>query len=147
MASVDASLWWPSARSLTNLAGHSRSRRSGVARNRPRLSSAGSKGASPRYARSNALFGSLPDQSVLGGALGDGVRRHKACHFCPSRHAKRLTLWPLWLEESLLVLGVPHRQVVLTIPKRLRASCRHLGSGARACDASLLNGLTAGDSD
>jgi hypothetical protein len=45
----------------------------------------------------------------------------KARYFCPSCHAKRLALWTLWLEESLLVPGVPHRQVVLTIPKRLRA--------------------------
>ena len=47
----------------------------------------------------------------------------KARYFCPSCHAKRLALWTLWLEESLLVPGVPHRQVVLTIPKRLRAWC------------------------
>lgn len=47
----------------------------------------------------------------------------KARYFCPSCHAKRLALWTLWLEESLLVPGVPHRQVVLPIPKRLRAWC------------------------
>jgi hypothetical protein len=47
----------------------------------------------------------------------------KARYFCPSCHAKRLALWTLWLEESLLVPGVPHRQVVLTIPKLLRAWC------------------------
>jgi hypothetical protein len=41
---------------------------------------------------------------------------------CPSCHAKRLTLWTLWLEETLLA-PVPHRQVVLTIPKRLRPAC------------------------
>jgi hypothetical protein len=45
----------------------------------------------------------------------------KARYFCRSCHAKRLALWTLWLEESLLAPGVPHRQVVLTIPKRLRA--------------------------
>ncbi len=39
--------------------------------------------------------------------------------FCPSCHAKRLVLWGLWLEESLLA-DVPHRQVVLAVPKRLR---------------------------
>lgn len=40
-----------------------------------------------------------------------------------SCHAKRLSLWTLWLEQTLLEKAVPHRQVVLTIPKRLRAWC------------------------
>jgi hypothetical protein len=43
----------------------------------------------------------------------------KCRYFCPSCHAKRLALWGLWLEETLLA-DVPHRQVVLTVPKRLR---------------------------
>jgi hypothetical protein len=43
----------------------------------------------------------------------------KCRYFCPSCHAKRLALWSLWLEETLLA-DVPHRQVVLTVPKRLR---------------------------
>jgi hypothetical protein len=43
----------------------------------------------------------------------------KCRYFCPSCHAKRLALWGIWLEETLLV-DVPHRQVVLTVPKRLR---------------------------
>lgn len=47
----------------------------------------------------------------------------KARYFCASCHTKRLALWTLWLEESLLAPSVPHRQVVLTIPKRLRAWC------------------------
>lgn len=38
---------------------------------------------------------------------------------CPSCHAKRLARWSLWLEETLLA-PVPHRQVVLAVPKRLR---------------------------
>ncbi|MGI8842565.1 MAG: transposase zinc-binding domain-containing protein [Gemmatimonadaceae bacterium] len=46
----------------------------------------------------------------------------KARYFCPSCHAKRLALWTLWLEETLLA-PVPHRQVALTIPKRLRTWC------------------------
>ena len=46
----------------------------------------------------------------------------KGRYFCPSCHAKRLALWTLWLEETLLA-PVPHRQVVLTIPKRLRPWC------------------------
>jgi hypothetical protein len=40
--------------------------------------------------------------------------------FCPGRHAKRLAIWTQWLDTTLLA-PVPHRQVVLTIPKRLRA--------------------------
>ncbi len=39
--------------------------------------------------------------------------------FCPSCHAKRLEEWGEWMRETLL-LDVPHRQVVFTIPKRLR---------------------------
>jgi hypothetical protein len=63
--------------------------------------------------------------------LACGILDH---YFCPSCHAKRLALWTLWLEESLLA-PVPHRQVVLTLPKRLRAYClyrrRLLGDIAR----------------
>jgi len=39
--------------------------------------------------------------------------------FCPSCHAKRLEEWGEWMWETLL-LDVPHRQVVFTIPKMLR---------------------------
>jgi hypothetical protein len=39
--------------------------------------------------------------------------------FCPSCHAKRLEEWGEWVREALL-LDVPHRQVVMTIPKTLR---------------------------
>jgi hypothetical protein len=46
----------------------------------------------------------------------------KCRYFCPSCHAKRLTIWTQWLDTTLLA-PVPHRQVVLTIPKRLRAYC------------------------
>jgi hypothetical protein len=35
---------------------------------------------------------------------------------------KRLAIWTQWLDSTLLA-PVPHRQVVLTIPKRLRAYC------------------------
>ena len=34
-----------------------------------------------------------------------------------------MALWTRWLEETLLAREVPHRQVVLTISKRLRAWC------------------------
>ena len=58
----------------------------------------------------------------------------KCRYFCPSCHAKRLTIWTQWLDTTLLA-PVPHRQVVLTIPKRLRAYClyrrRLLGEIAR----------------
>jgi hypothetical protein len=43
----------------------------------------------------------------------------KCRYFCPSCHAKRLAVWSGWLEETLLA-PAPHRQVVLTVPKRLR---------------------------
>ncbi|MGB9006748.1 MAG: transposase [Candidatus Aminicenantales bacterium] len=39
--------------------------------------------------------------------------------FSPSCHAKRLEEWGEWMREALL-LEVPHRQVVFTIPKMLR---------------------------
>jgi hypothetical protein len=45
--------------------------------------------------------------------------RCKGRQFCPSCHARRLAEWSLWLAERLLA-PVAHRQVVLTIPKRLR---------------------------
>ena len=38
--------------------------------------------------------------------------------FCPSCHAKRLEEWGEWIRERLL-LDVPHRQIVFTIPKTL----------------------------
>jgi len=58
----------------------------------------------------------------------------KCRYFCPSCHAKRVAIWTQWLDTTLLA-PVPHRQVVLTIPKRLRAYClyrrRLLGDIAR----------------
>jgi ribosomal protein S27E len=39
--------------------------------------------------------------------------------FCPSCHAKRREEWGEWMREELL-LDVPHRQVVFTVPKMLR---------------------------
>jgi Transposase zinc-binding domain len=46
----------------------------------------------------------------------------KCRYFCPSCHAKRIAIWAQWLDTTLLA-PVPHRQVVLTIPKRLRVYC------------------------
>jgi len=43
----------------------------------------------------------------------------KARYFRPSCHAKRLAEWSLWLGDELLA-HVPHLQMVLTVPKRLR---------------------------
>ena len=58
----------------------------------------------------------------------------KRRYFCPNCHAKRLAIWAQWLDTTLLA-PVPHRQVVLTIAKRLRAYClyrrRLLGEIAR----------------
>jgi hypothetical protein len=50
--------------------------------------------------------------------------RCKGRHFCPSCHARRLAEWSQWLSERLLA-EVAHRQVVLTVPKRLRAHFAH----------------------
>jgi hypothetical protein len=43
---------------------------------------------------------------------------------CPSCHQKRELLWANWAEQELLE-DVPHRQVVFTIPKRLRIFFRY----------------------
>jgi hypothetical protein len=50
--------------------------------------------------------------------------RCKGRAFCPSCQARRVAEWSLWLDEQLLA-AVPHRHVVLTIPKRLRAYFLH----------------------
>ena len=50
--------------------------------------------------------------------------RCKGRQFWPSCHARRLAEWSLWLSEHLLA-PVAHRQVVLTLPKRLRAYFIH----------------------
>ncbi len=64
------------------------------------------------------------------------------CRYCcPSCHAKRLAIWTQWLYTTLLA-PVPHRQVVLTIPQRLRAYClyrrRLLGEIARVAARAVL---------
>jgi hypothetical protein len=43
---------------------------------------------------------------------------------CPSCHVKRELIWAEWAADELLE-DVPHRQVVLTIPKRLRPYFRY----------------------
>jgi ribosomal protein S27E len=61
--------------------------------------------------------------------------------FCPSCHAKRLEEWGEWVGETLL-LDVPHRQVVFTIPKTLRIFFKFrrklLGELCRAAARSLM---------
>ena len=70
----------------------------------------------------------------------------KARYFCPSCHAKRLARWSLWLDETLLA-PVPHRQVVLTLAKGLRAYCLSrcslLGDLARVAPRTV-TGVPAG---
>jgi hypothetical protein len=60
--------------------------------------------------------------------------------FCPSCHAKRVEEWGEWMRTTLL-LDVPHRQVVFTIPKKLRVffkfDRRLLGSLCRSALQSL----------
>jgi hypothetical protein len=48
----------------------------------------------------------------------------KARCLCPSCHKKRELIWAHWAGEQLLE-DVPHRQVVFTIPKRLRIFFRY----------------------
>ena len=64
----------------------------------------------------------------------------------PSCHAKRLAIWAQWLDATLLA-PVPHRQVVLTIPTRLRAYClyrrRLLGAIARVAARTLTAAIRA----
>jgi len=70
----------------------------------------------------------------------------KCRYFCPSCHAKRLAIWTQWLDTTLLA-PVPHRQVVLTIPKRLRAYClyrrRLLGEIARVAARTVTAAIRA----
>ena len=50
--------------------------------------------------------------------------RSKGPQFSPSCHARRLAELSLWLDERLLA-PVAHRQLVLTVPKRLRTYFVH----------------------
>ena len=72
-----------------------------------------------------------------------------SCHtrgFCPSCHAKRLEEWAEWMREKLL-LDVPHRQVVFTIPRMLRIFFKYkrrlLGDLCQAAVQALLKYLQA----
>ena len=80
----------------------------------------------------HGLPGVGPGCFPFGGAPGSLLQLDRCCGHppiqvvlagkCPSCHAKRLARWSLWLDQTLLA-PVPHRQVVLTLPKRLRAYC------------------------
>lgn len=87
--------------------------------------------------RWRAVIPKVVDQFLACGLLEHGFARIRcdACaheyllafsctarYFCPSCHAKRIAQGSAWLDETLLA-PVPHRQIVLTIPKRLRAYC------------------------
>jgi hypothetical protein len=64
----------------------------------------------------------------------------KTWGFCPSCQAKRVEIWGEWARDRLL-LDVPHRQVVFTIPKMLRVffkfKRRLLGDLSRAALRAL----------
>jgi len=66
--------------------------------------------------------------------------------FCPSCHSKRLEEWGEWMREELL-LDVPHRQVVFTIPRMLRIFFKYkrrlLGNLCQAAVKALLKYLQA----
>ena len=69
----------------------------------------------------------VADQFLACGVLEHGFARVRC-------HTKRLAIWTQWLDTTLLA-PVPHRQVVRTTSKRLRACClyrrRLLGEIAR----------------
>ena len=113
----------------------------------------------PTYGAWRAVVPEVADKFLACGVLEHGFARvhcdacaHeyllafscKARYFCPSCHAKRLALWTLWLEETLLA-SVPHRQVVLTIPKRLRTWCLYrralLGDLARVAARTVTDAV------
>ncbi len=119
-----------------------------------------------RFAREHGpwrpVVGDVADQFLACGVLDHGfarIRCENCTHeylldftckcrsFCPSCPPKRLAIWTQCLDTTLLA-PVPHRQVVLTIPKRLRAyglyRRRLLGEIARvaarsACTSSTKN--------
>jgi len=91
--------------------------------------------ADPALAR--AIVAQVADKFLDCGVLGHGFAHirceyctheyllafsFKCRYFCPIWHTKRLAIWTQWLDATLLA-PVAHRQVVLTIPKRLRAYC------------------------
>lgn len=107
---------------------------------RPR-SSHGARASSPR--------GESADTATTGTTCRAEFLVAFRCHgryFCPSCHARRLAEWSLWLDEHLLA-RVPYRQVVLTLPKRLRAYWLHdrrrLGRLSRVAYRTLRHYLRA----
>ena len=115
----------------------------------------------PTYGAWRGVVREVADKFLACGILDHGFARVRctACtheyllafsckgrYFCPSCHAKRLTLWTLWLEDTLLA-PMPHRQVVLTIPKRLRPWCLYrralLGDLARVAARTVTAAVRA----
>lgn len=103
----------------------------------PRLQTVYDDRFAREYGPWRPVVGDVADRFLACGVLEHGFARIRcdACtheyllafsckcrYFCPSCHAKRLAIWTQWLDTTLLA-PVPHRQVVLTIPKRLRAHC------------------------
>jgi len=62
----------------------------------------------------------------------------KQRYLCPSCHQRKSLLWADWLADEVMDLGVPHRQWVFTIPKRIR---RCAGPPSFRFDPSLLGEL------
>ena len=77
------------------------------------------------------------------GDCGKEFLLHFSCRsqrYCPSCQAKRREEWGEWMRETLL-LDVPHRQVVFTIPKMFRIFFiykRHLQSPLCRCGVQAL---------
>jgi hypothetical protein len=77
------------------------------------------------------------------GDCGKEFLLHFSCKvrgFCPSCHAKRREEWGEWMRVWLL-LDVPHRQVVFTLPKMLRVFFKYnrkLLSGLCLCGKQAL---------
>lgn len=81
----------------------------------------------------------VADKSLACGATEHGLSRirYDACahenflalsckrrYFCLSCHTNRMAIWAQRL-DTMLLAPVPHREVVLTFPKRLRVCCRN----------------------
>ncbi len=97
----------------------------------------------PRFRRRSPTSSSRAGSSIRASRASAATPAHtNTCSRSPASAGtsaraalpKRLAIWTQWLDTTLLA-PVPHRQVVLTIPKRLRAYClyrrRLLGEIAR----------------
>ncbi len=82
----------------------------------------------------------VPAGSAPGSPAGRTAPRGVPAAAAATCHARRLAEWSLWLGERLLA-PVANRQVVLTVPKRLRPyfahGCRRLGLLSRLATRTL----------